>query len=82
MDEGENEHKLRGYIPAGWYPSCVVSDGNKLLIVDAKGTTTRYPNPPANTPATSPRRPRGAHDAACRHAAGGQAGLAEQSCGR
>lgn len=50
VDPEKNGHELLGYIPAGWYPSAVATDGKKLLIVDAKGTTTRYPNPPAEKP--------------------------------
>ncbi|GAB4462169.1 MAG: alkaline phosphatase family protein [Armatimonadaceae bacterium] len=40
------ENKLKGYIPAGWYPTAVqVSpDGKKLLIVNAKGVGVRNPN--------------------------------------
>ena len=36
-----------GYFPAGWYPSSVAvsSDGNHVLVVNAKGTVNRYPNP-------------------------------------
>ena len=38
---------LIGYIPAGWYPTGVVASPFKkqLLVVNAKGTRTRYPNP-------------------------------------
>ena len=37
---------LTGYIPAGWYPSAVAVNplGNRLLVANAKGTQTRYPN--------------------------------------
>ncbi len=37
--------QLRGYIPAGWYPSmvAVLGDG-RLLVANAKGTTVRNPN--------------------------------------
>ena len=36
-----------GYIPAGWYPSAVVASPIKkqILVANAKGTQTRYPNP-------------------------------------
>ena len=36
-----------GYIPAGWYPSAVVASPTKpvLLVANAKGTSTRNPNP-------------------------------------
>jgi YVTN family beta-propeller protein len=38
---------VRGYIPAGWYPSAIIAtqDGQRLLFTNAKGTTTRNPNP-------------------------------------
>ena len=38
---------LVGYIPAGWYPTAVVASPIKpvLLVANAKGTLTRYPNP-------------------------------------
>ena len=38
---------LVGYIPAGWYPTAVVASPIKpvLLVANAKGTRTRYPNP-------------------------------------
>ena len=38
---------VRGYVPAGWYPTGVVvsPDGSRLLVTDAKGLRTRYPNP-------------------------------------
>jgi YVTN family beta-propeller protein len=38
---------LSGYIPSGWYPSAVAvtPDGNRLLVVNAKGTKARNPNP-------------------------------------
>ena len=35
---------LQGYIPAGWYPTGVVAAGDKLLVANAKGVKTRYPN--------------------------------------
>ena len=36
-----------GYIPAGWYPTAVVASPIKpvILVANAKGTLTRYPNP-------------------------------------
>ncbi|MBV9852148.1 MAG: hypothetical protein JO250_20980 [Armatimonadetes bacterium] len=38
--------KLMGYIPTGWYPTAVVSAPyRQILVVNAKGTQTRYPNP-------------------------------------
>jgi len=39
--------ELKGYIPAGWYPTSVVvsGDGSNLLVANAKGTRPRNPNP-------------------------------------
>ncbi len=36
-----------GYIPTGWYPTAVVASPFKkqILVTNAKGTRTRYPNP-------------------------------------
>ncbi len=36
-----------GYIPVGWYPTAVVASPVKpvILVANAKGTQTRYPNP-------------------------------------
>ncbi len=39
------DHELEGYLPAGWYPTAVATDGRQLLTVNAKGTRVRYPNP-------------------------------------
>ena len=37
--------QLRGYFPAGWYPSALVAvDDDHLLVANAKGTTVRNPN--------------------------------------
>ncbi len=40
-------YRLRGYLPVGWNPTSVVAspDGKRLLVANAKGTQTRYPNP-------------------------------------
>ena len=40
-------NNLIGYIPAGWYPTAIVASPVKpvLLVANAKGTQTRYPNP-------------------------------------
>jgi YVTN family beta-propeller protein len=49
VEEGEVP-ALRGYIPAGWYPTAVsVSpDGKRLLIADAKGLEPRIPHDTVN----------------------------------
>jgi len=40
-------NKVRGYIPAGWYPTSVVvsNDGTRLFVANAKGMNPRIPNP-------------------------------------
>lgn len=40
------KNTVTGYIPAGWYPTAVVvsPDGNRLFIMNAKGTAVRNPN--------------------------------------
>ena len=39
--------KIKGEIPVGWYPTAVVAstDGKRILVANARGTSTRYPNP-------------------------------------
>ena len=48
--------ELLGYLPAGWYPSAVAAapDGRRLLVVNAKGTDARHPNPPPTTQRQQP----------------------------
>ena len=37
--------QVRGYVPAGWYPSALAVIGDdRLLVANAKGTTVRNPN--------------------------------------
>ena len=40
-------NKITGEIPVGWYPSTIVAtgDGKRILVANARGTQTRYPNP-------------------------------------
>ena len=44
-------NKIKGEIPVGWYPSAIVatSDGQRILVANARGTQTRYPNPGQKT---------------------------------
>ena len=41
------KYSVIGYIPVGWYPTAVVASPFKaqILVANAKGTQTRYPNP-------------------------------------
>ena len=41
--------RIKGEIPVGWYPSGVVATGSNILVSNAKGTATRYPNPKFKT---------------------------------
>ena len=47
-------NKIKGEIPVGWYPTAVVAsvDGKRILVANARGSQTRYPNPgqQVNTP--------------------------------
>ena len=53
-------NKIKGEIPTGWYPSSVVAttDGKRILVANARGTITRYPNPgqQVNTPRNVPNQ--------------------------
>lgn len=52
-----DDAELDGYIPVGWYPSAVAvaPEGNKLLVLNAKGLEPRHPNPaPGRTKQVSP----------------------------
>ncbi len=40
-----SSNSLLGFIPAGWYPTGVVAAAGNVLVTNAKGTKTRYPNP-------------------------------------
>src|SRR5262249_1789498 len=37
--------KVEGFIPAGWYPGAIVTDGNSLFIANVKGIASRRPKP-------------------------------------
>ncbi len=45
VDTGRS--RLLGYLPVGWYPTAAVvsPDNQRLLVANAKGHYTRYPNP-------------------------------------
>lgn len=42
--------KGKGFIPTGWYPSCVRVSGDRILVVNGKGMTS-LPNPYGPNPA-------------------------------
>ncbi len=39
---------IGGMIPAGWYPSAILAEADRLVIVNAKGHEARHPNPKYN----------------------------------
>jgi len=60
IDVDDQQPALRGYLPAGWYPTGVVAapGGKHLLVANAKGGVTRYENPaPAATDKRKPVSP-------------------------
>jgi len=44
--------RSKGFIPVGWYPTCVRALGNKLLVANGKGMSS-MPNAPQKPPAGS-----------------------------
>jgi YVTN family beta-propeller protein len=50
---------IKGEIPVGWYPTAVVptSDGKRILVANARGTQTRYPNPGQKVDTGAPALP-------------------------
>lgn len=40
-------NKIKGELPVGWYPTAVVvsPDNKRIVVSNARGTQTRYPNP-------------------------------------
>ncbi len=46
--------KQLGLIPAGWYPTKVLADNQRLLILNAKGVLPRRPNPQGPQPVGPP----------------------------
>ncbi|MGA2229803.1 MAG: beta-propeller fold lactonase family protein [Tepidisphaeraceae bacterium] len=44
IDVDDATPRLKGYIPAGWYPTAVTVVGNDLFVTNAKGDLTRVPH--------------------------------------
>ena len=44
----KGEARAEGFIPAGWYPGAVATDGNHIYIVNVKGLGSRKKNPDQN----------------------------------
>jgi len=49
----KNSWRQLGLVPAGWYPTKVLAEGNQLLILSAKGIRARRPNPRGPQPVAS-----------------------------
>ncbi len=45
MDRRRNRSRVEGFIPAGWYPGAVVTDGKRLFVANIKGVGSRNPQP-------------------------------------
>jgi DNA-binding beta-propeller fold protein YncE len=41
----EGQAVLRGFVPAGWYPGAIISDGRYLYVANVKGEGSRTPSP-------------------------------------
>ncbi|MFB2920974.1 alkaline phosphatase family protein [Aerosakkonema funiforme] len=41
----KNTKQLQGFVPTGWYPTKVLFDRGKMLVLSAKGILPRRPNP-------------------------------------
>ena len=46
----KNTKQLQGFVPSGWYPTQVLLNQGKMLIVSAKGIHIRRPNPKGPQP--------------------------------
>jgi YVTN family beta-propeller protein len=45
IDRRRNRSRVEGFIPAGWYPGAVVTDGKRLFVANIKGVGSRNPQP-------------------------------------
>ena len=45
IDRLRNRSRVEGFIPAGWYPGAVVTDGKRLFVANIKGVGSRNPQP-------------------------------------
>src|SRR5947209_6724992 len=46
----KNSWRQLGLVPAGWYPTKVLAEGDQLLVLNAKGIRARRPNPKGPQP--------------------------------
>lgn len=45
IDHQRSRSRVEGFIPAGWFPGAVVTDGKRLFIANVKGVGSRAPQP-------------------------------------
>ncbi|MGC8783108.1 MAG: alkaline phosphatase family protein [Armatimonadota bacterium] len=45
IDHRRNRSRVEGFIPAGWYPGAVLTDGKRLFVANIKGLGSRHPQP-------------------------------------
>ena len=43
--ENPSEPRVEGFIPAGWYPGALATDGARLYVANVKGIGSRHPDP-------------------------------------
>jgi YVTN family beta-propeller protein len=45
LDHRRNRSRVEGFIPAGWYPGAVLTDGKRLFVANVKGIGSRHRQP-------------------------------------
>ena len=45
MSAGKGAPRVRGFIPAGWFPGAITTDGTNLFIANVKGEGSRNEDP-------------------------------------
>lgn len=45
IDHRRNRSRVEGFIPTGWYPGAVLTDGNRLFVANMKGLGSRNRQP-------------------------------------
>ena len=45
IDHRRNRSRVEGFIPTGWYPGAVLTDGKRLFVANIKGLGSRHPRP-------------------------------------
>ena len=64
LNGSRDDAHLRGYVPAGWYPTAIQvrPDGETLCVVNGKGAAARLPNPQGPGPTRGGDPARYIHD--------------------